>query len=295
MYEHVQELLRQLDQLIKPDGEQMVLAPRVDELEHALRDLSELNRVHLVSSQRGVLKRERRFAYYSFALDGMALLLALAAAWLVARTVRGYVLRIERRTAELEHLAVQVGHEIGNPLTPLTLALEGCVGLESGALARGQKAIARIRRSVDRLIGFAESGRVPPGRAAATEVGQALHGLDVELHGDAHARVACEPEVLRGVVADLVQVAAEAPQQLLYLEVQVRPFHVRLAAVCAVGNGGARSIDPFDPQMHEIESGHPGIDLRLATVRRRVEARGGAVGVRDARGERVLWLDLARG
>ena len=58
--------------------------------------------------------------------------------------------------------------------------------------------------------------------------------------------------------------------------------------------GSGPGVDPFDPQLHVPGSEHPGLDLRLATVRRRVEACGGRVGTRRDGRRRQLWIELPR-
>jgi signal transduction histidine kinase len=294
MYGRALAVLARFDELSRSRAAAPALRTVIDELERDLYALSELNRQYLHASADRVLRRGRRFAVYCVFLDGLAVLVALGTMWLVTRTLRDYLARLERRSSELEHLAVQIGHEIGNPLTPVTLALESCASSDAAAATRGKKAIARIRASVDRLIGFASAGdarRVP---AEGTAVAGVLDACGVHLDAGVDARVAFEPDALRDVVSDLVKVSSEPPLALDHVEVQLRPSHVRVIAVCSVKNGNERPADPFEPQMHGVDSGHPGIDLRLATARRCVEARGGAVGVRDRGSERRLWIDLAR-
>jgi hypothetical protein len=76
------------------------------------------------------------------------------------------------------------------------------------------------------------------------------------------------------------------------VEVVASARHVRVSVARACD--GDRRSDPFDPELHTPGAEYPGIDLRLAKVRRHVEAYGGAVGVRRRRQREELWIDLPR-
>ena len=104
----------------------------------------------------------------------------------------------------------------------------------------------------------------------------------------------CEPPVLRQVIDDLVRATATAPSKLLRVEIARTIKGVRLTFVSS-RDEGRRAPDPFEPALFDLPSGHPGIDLRLATVRRLVEARDGTVGFRDRKRVRRLWIELRGG
>jgi hypothetical protein len=77
------------------------------------------------------------------------------------------------------------------------------------------------------------------------------------------------------------------------IDVTASSGRVRVSVVRT--SDGDTGGDPFDPQLHSPGADHPGIDLRLATVRRYVEACGGTVGARRRRGEHGrLWIELPR-
>src|SRR6185312_11226362 len=97
----------------------------LDELDGAIFSLSELNRSHLLDAARMIGQGGRRRNLVAFTLDGIAIVIAFIATLLAARTVERHLRASERRTRELEHLAIQVGHEIANPLAPIEVALHG--------------------------------------------------------------------------------------------------------------------------------------------------------------------------
>jgi signal transduction histidine kinase len=285
------------------DGEsRRRIVDTMDEIDRTLHSLSEVNRTQMQISARAIVAKERRFTRYAVALDGVAIVIAMIATLLVAQAIRRYAQHLERRSRELEHLAVQVGHEIANPLTPLQLA----VGLGRDRLSdpmaqrcfdRAERSLERIRESIDRLIAFARAGIPPAGAPPATLLTSAIQSAvavpDIPVAGDAAATVSCDPVVLGQIVHDLVGAAVAAPSKLLRVEIRQSMSRVRLTLICTRRNG-KHEPNPFEPVLFDLPSGHPGIDLRLATVRRLVEARQGTVGFRDRKGARILWVEMRR-
>src|SRR5262249_42742722 len=160
----------------------------------------------------------------------------------------------------------------------------------------------RIRGSLERLTTFAAAGRPLEGEpprtllqpslsATAREVGLTTTGaIDPEL------RVRCGEAALLALLRDLFAScvppggaaagggAAGGGAPLDHVEIEPSGMHVRISVVRALV--GDPDADPFDPQLSVPGSEHPGLDLRLATVRRRVEGCGGRVGTRRTRAER---------
>jgi len=270
----------------------------VDDLDSAMHALSEINRAHLMTASAAIAEKGRRRNRWAFLLDGLGIIAAFGATVLAARTVERYLATLSRRARELEHMAIEVGHEIATPLMPIELAL----GSDGGAagepnhsgMARARRAVQRIRASLERLTTFAAAGRPPEPPLPRTALEPALvtlareAGLDAVVEPDTFVR--CSELSLQALLRDLFSGSATPGGTLERLDVGRLGAHVRISV--ARSPAGDRGVDPFDPQLHMPDSDHPGIDLRLATVRRRVEACGGRVGVRRERGRDRLWIEL---
>ena len=112
MLARVDEAVARGDGLGSDSASRRQMATAIDEIDRTLRSLSEVNRTQMQVAARAIAAKERRFTRYAFALDGVALVIAVIATWLVAQAIRRYALQLQRRSTELEHLAVQVGHEM---------------------------------------------------------------------------------------------------------------------------------------------------------------------------------------
>jgi signal transduction histidine kinase len=269
-----------------------------DEADAAMRALSQLNHAYLVSAAHTMVERARRRNLYAFLLDGVGVLVAFFATMLAMRTVERYLRTLARRARELEHLAIQVGHEIANPMAPLQVALhaadESLDPARIKAIERARRSVARIRETIERLSQFARAGALPATAACDTPLAPVLvaaaQAVGVEATVDGAWRVRCPESVLRTVLDDLLAASAPPPGGI---DVDASASRVRVSVVRT--SDGDIEGDPFDPQLHTPGADHPGIDLRLATVRRYVEACGGTVGARRRRGERGrLWIELPR-
>lgn len=275
----------------------------IDQLESSMRQVSELNRSHLVSSAQTIVTVGRRRNLYAFVFDVVGILIAFVATVLATRTVERYMATLSRRTRELEHLAIQVGHEIATPLTPIDVALRLCEEQPDGdehrrtVLARARRSLNRIEESIGRLSTFAQAGMAPkeplPRTLLAPLLEAAARTAGVNATADPSWHVGCAEPALRDLLADFF-VASVPPggAPLAGVDVRASANHVRVTLLCAPGQPWAG--DPFDPQLHNPASVHPGIDLRLATVRRRVETYGGTVGVHRNKHQQRLWIELPR-
>jgi signal transduction histidine kinase len=305
-YARVKEQLRRLDAdlLGSAYGTGPTALPRMRAQMRAVDDglhaVSDINRHYLNTSSQTIARSGRRRNLYALLLDGIAIALATLATVMASRYVNRHIATLARRAKELEHLAIQVGHEIANPLTPIQVALR--FGTESSdehlrtASERATHALTRIRGSIDRLIDFARASQPAGARtraplAAALKEAAGAAGLDVTV--DAELRVACSEEHLREILRGLF-VGSVAPGQHgpLSARVSTSSSWVRIDVESPPDEGA--TSDPFDPQLRDPESGLPGMDLRLATVRRQVEACGGRVGVRQRRPRQCLWIQLPR-
>lgn len=291
LFAPIPDLLRGLDELVARDPASTQLAQRIDEIDRQLHDLMELSRTQLHSSAAAMIRKERRSNRFAVTLDAAAICIAIVATWLVSKTLEEYLSRFKRRSRELEHLAIQVGHEIANPLVPLqhaiSLGAERVIA-ERPIFDRASRSLERIRSSLDRLIRFAESAVPPANSGVSVPVRPALVNASpagsIPMSGDLDCNVFCAPATLAEMLHDLV--AAANPSRIV---VKRSRKNVRLSFEGGSENG---TTVPFDPELYDERSGHPGIDLRLAAVRRRVEANGGAVGFRQRNGQRTLWIEL---
>jgi signal transduction histidine kinase len=274
----------------------------VDDLDWSLREVSELNRRQLETSAHAISKLGRRKNVYAFLLDGFGILVAFVATVLAMRTVDRLLASQARRTRELEHLAIQVGHEIANPLTPIQVALrivdtDGGDETQRNAMARARRSVTRIEESIARLTAFARAGNAHVEPAARTALAPALAAVlapsGTRADVDSGWFVACSDDLLREILGELV--AASMPPgapPLAGVHVEATRHHVRVTL--SRSSAAGHTSDPFEPQLHNPGSEHPGIDLRLATVRRRVEACGGGVGARYGNGLQHIFIELPR-
>ena len=158
------------------------------------------------------------------------------------------------------------------------------------ALERARRALTRIKDSIERLSSFARAA-VPPATPSSTPLEPALTAAagaaGVEAHVDSSWQVACPEAELRQLLMDLIAASVTTGSAV---DVAAAGGCVRVSVTRPRDGAG----DPFDPQLHTPGAEHPGIDLRLATVRRYVEACGGRVGVRRSRSQEELWIDLPR-
>ncbi len=314
LFARVPTELKQLDRLVdQPTARPLPTSARaatqqrvdgvIDQLEASLREISDLNRSKLEAGAHAIVTGSRRRNVYAFALDGLAILVAFVSTLLAARTVERFVTTLRRRARELDHLAIQVGHEIATPLMPIRVALrifeeEGHDdGVRRDALARAERSLVRIEQSIERLTTFAKaaipSAEPAPRTPLSSPLAAAASRAGIKVDVDPGLHVGCAEPVLHELLADLF--GGGLPPGVVALdgiEVQTSARYVRISVRSAPD--GDRFSDPFDPQLQNPGSLHPGIDLRLATARRRVEACGGAVGVHNGKRERRLWIALPR-
>jgi signal transduction histidine kinase len=315
LFAHVPAGLAALDALVA-DGQaarpsdrvaaQRRIETAIDELESSMHAVSELNRRELLKSAQEIARIGRRKNVYAFVLDGLGIVVAFIATMLAARTVERFIATMRRRAREIEHLAIQVGHEIANPLMPIMAALrmleqrDGDEEQQRTALARARRSLQRIEESIGRLATFAQAG-VPsndplprtllaPALAAAAGPAGAGVAIDPTWH------VAVPEPTLQDLLADLFAgCVPPGGAPLAAVAVRASRDHVRLTLERPTDGDGAHDpFDPFDPQLHVPGMSHPGIDLRLAKVRRQVEACGGAVGARRGKNVQRLWIELPR-
>jgi signal transduction histidine kinase len=260
----------------------------------------------------------------AFALDAASALLSVLACAFAAAVARQHtrILEehgrlVEERAAELEQFAARVAHDVLSPLQAAQMALRlvrrrAPDPAAQQALDRGDAAVARVAGVVDGLLAFARAGARPePGEradvravldATVDEIRPAADAARVTLSADAPAdlEVACSPALLSVVVCNLAQNAikymGDVPERRVALRAVVKDDAVRVE-VEDTGPGLPQALGAsiFEPYVRGARGKQPGLGLGLATVKRVVEAHGGAVGARSATSAGTLfWVELPR-
>ena len=296
-------------------------------VEHELRSaairadeaLGRLVQLHAVDGGRAVERADaarQRAAVIAFWIDGLSVLVSIVLAIVAMAAMRRYANAIETRADELEQFANRVAHDIRGPLTPAMFALQRMqkVTLDEATCqlaARGTRSLRLVESIVDGLLGFAQSG-ARPAAGAATSVRLAVEDALSELRplAQVHAitlcvepfvecSVACAPGVLASILSNVVRNAIKymgaAPERRITLRVR-DGISLRLE-VEDTGPGVPRGMEAkvFEAYVRGAADGTPGLGLGLATVKRLVDAHGGAVGVQsgDGRGS-TFWIELPK-
>jgi nitrogen fixation/metabolism regulation signal transduction histidine kinase len=213
------------------------------------------------------------------------------------------------RAAAWQGVARQVAHEIRNPLTTITLALENLrrefATLEPESRTRGQRSIDALRREFDALVDLADTfyalGSLPeirPGRVDLNALVESLVALQpwphVELAAalDTGRPMACGDErQLRRVLRNLVKNACEAQPGGGRVTITTRPGAAPGTVAIEVADEGP-GMDPatvarvFEPG---FSTKGRGSGVGLTVSRRVVEQHGGSIDIETApgRGTRV--------
>ena len=261
---------------------------------------------------------------FAIGLDVVCAFITIAGAIALRRAVRAHEELAERhrrvveeRAAELEEFAGRIAHDILSPLGAVSLALQlsGRADAQEQRpllLERATRAVHRIKRLVDGLLGFARAGAKPePG--AHTEVGATIDDLVAELQpavtdagvelrviSDVTCHVACTEGVLASVVGNLahnaIKYIGDGPVRRLEIRASEDGQVVRVE-VEDTGPGLVAGLEQqvFEPYVRGRAATQPGIGLGLATVKRLVVGHGGRVGVRSTPGHGcTFWFELPR-
>ncbi len=265
--------------------------------------------------------RKRSFAI-AVALDLAAAAAAVFLALVLVRVSRAHDRVMAERNQllaqqaeELEAFAGRVAHDILNPLGAVTMALERAAAQATDervarSVGRARGAAERARRLVDDLLAFARTGGAPD-EAAEADLAEVVRDVVRDIEDDAAAanaiievnvpdalHVACAAGALGSIVGNLVRNALKFGTQRPgnAIAVAARPRHGAVhVEVADHGPGIPDELLPriFLPHVRGRGSGVPGLGLGLATVKRLVEAHGGAIGVRSTPGEgSVFWFEL---
>jgi signal transduction histidine kinase len=297
------------------------LIPSTHVIDDDLAELITLNeeqgRLAAVAAD-AALSRTRRL---SRVLDLVCVAITAGLALAAYLALRGYARATARRTEELEGFAARVAHDIRSPLQPAVLALgammrrlrktdSGEADPLQGSVERGLRGLGHVDDLVGGLLAFAQSGAVPE-RGASASVQDVVTGVLADLQPEAATHrielraeelpskaMACTSGVLTSIVLNLVTNAIKhfppdkEPRKILVRGRTEGPMvHVEIEDTGA-GVAPAALGRVFDLYVR-LDLRRPGLGLGLATVKRLVEAYGGAVGVRSREGAGAMfWFEL---
>lgn len=207
---------------------------------------------------------------------------------------------------QLEHFAVQVSHDLRNPLTALAGFLELAADSPemvdapraAQSLARAEAAAGRMTSMVTDLLDFARMGGARPHITqvdVAETVDAVLEDLDgavvsagAEVTVDTSTQVRADDTLLRVLLQNLIAnavkftVAADRVPRIV-ISVETLPDGWR---VNVDDNGDAVSEDQRERLFEPMQRGHgaevQGIGIGLATCRRIVEAHHGSIGLDES-------------
>lgn len=245
---------------------------------------------------------------------GVALLLSLAVAWQVTRTLKRQertialqMSELARRNEELDAFASRVAHDLVAPLSPLkgylTLARRQVAETPvKELLSQAESSTGRMSELVEGLLRFCRAGKSTDkatgelDTAVTTillEQSQAAQAANVKLERQLDARVVvpCPAQLLQSIAQNVIGNAVKYTAGQPDAAVRVSVRRAAGEAVFEVQDNGpgmsaeshAQLFQPFfrAPETRAI----PGTGLGLATTKRLVEAHGGNIEVKSRAGE----------
>jgi len=280
------------------------LDPALEETDEYLAQLVELNSDHLARDAAAIHQRERSYDLFVYLLFGGSSLLAVVATLLVVRAVRRYFTVLDRRSKELEYFAIQIGHDVLNPLTPVSAALRIAQDRVNDdavrtAVERGMRGVDRIQRNISGLLAFARTGEPsPPGATARMKrcIESVVADLSTQearilVDGVEDTAVRCADGVLARIVRAMVADAlVRSEGEAVHLRAVVARGRVRLEVTAGAAAGPG--VDLFAPRIRGSATGYPGIELEMLTARHLAETHGGRVGTVASGDQCVTFVDL---
>jgi signal transduction histidine kinase len=292
-----------------------------------LEDLSEVNHEPAFAGAANIIRSHATFERLTLYLDIASTVVALVAAACAVKFARHFAATMRRnvqleaeRAQELDLVAQRIAHDLVSPLAAVSLSL-GAIERQhkdvetERAVQRAQHVLDRSRRMVSAIYAFARSCAQPAGEAAsplriavqeavgallAAEAGEKRSGLTVDVQGFEEVEVKMDRGLLDVVLSNLLSNASKFTAKSPVRRITVR---ARVESTCVhvevedTGPGVPPSFAQhiFEPYKRAPSAGVPGLGLGLATVKRLVQAHGGAVGVRNApEGGAVFWFELPR-
>jgi signal transduction histidine kinase len=297
--------------------------PRLDTVTTDLLELIELNARASVQLARQIERFSELATRVAVVLHGLSVAVALAAAWVIARSARGYERLtqshravLERQVEELETFAARVAHDLRGPMGAanmgLDFALQRAQEPSRAFLERSKRSLLAAAKLLDDLYDFARSG-AKPAAVERTEVEpvvrQVLEDLQTSAEEarvqvvtelDGPLEVACGSGVLASILANLVSNAIrymlDAPVRKVKVIGRAAGVRVRLEVD---DTGPGIPLEQLPELFRAFVRGpgrRPGgLGLGLATVKRLVEAHGGQVTVRSTIGKGTTFcVELPR-
>jgi signal transduction histidine kinase len=286
-----------------------------EEADMVLERLVELNARHGRDLGLSIRVKRQRAIDTVTALDGIAVLLSLAAATLAALILRRSVRTLEDQTDELSRFAGRVAHDVTSPLSSLGLSLQILARrtaddpMSQATANRGLASVRRASRIVQDLLEFSRAGARPDPTATA-DLKAVLDDVVEELRPEAltaHVQlrchvvdacsVACSPGVLTSLASNIVRNAVKhmGDSPLRRVEVGVVALgDRRRVEVADTGPGVAPALKDriFEPFVRG-DTASCGVGLGLATVKRLAEAHHGRADFRSELGRgSVFWFEI---
>jgi signal transduction histidine kinase len=294
-------------------------------LDSALAAMAEVNHSGGYASAWRIVGTRAHIVRTTLALDLASTVLAFVAAAVAVNAARRFA-RVARRTVELEteraeeldKFAQRVAHDLISPMAAVTLSLGRIQRAHpdpetTRTAERAQRALDGARQMVDSIYRFAGSGARPtPGAKAplratvhdavrdqlAAEGGCGAPPPVIEVEPFDEVEVAIERAVLGVVLTNLLSNASKFTRDAVERRISVRAQANHRRARVEVEDTGPGVPAGFEQAIFEpyrrgpgVEK--PGIGLGLATVRRLVQAYGGAVGVgRASPTGAIFWFEL---
>jgi signal transduction histidine kinase len=227
-----------------------------------------------------------------------------------------YARTLEERNLELDKFASRLAHDIVSPLAATMLAIDVLLRRTTDVAMTRQLATARAgadraRRISSALLDFARAGAQPASGEHADVHTVCLEVIDelrptaakagVACTNDTPSglEVACSPALLLIVISNFVRNAikymGDVEERCVGVTARTVSRAVRIE-VADTGPGLAGDLEHhvFEPYVRGTTTKN-GLGLGLATVKRIVEAHGGAVGVETSRGHGCrFWVELPR-